>query len=51
MKISKFEKEIRLNHYEWCRKNGRDTSWFETDKRKSQAGRPKRKPQAQAQSR
>ena len=34
MKLSKWETQIRINHYEWCKANGRDTSWFETDKRK-----------------
>ena len=37
MKLSKWETQIRINHYEWCKANGRDTSWYETDKRKRQA--------------
>ena len=48
MKLSKWETQIRINHYEWCKANGRDIKWFETDKRKRQAGRPKRQANTQA---
>jgi len=46
--MNKWETLIRFNHYVWCKENGRDTKWFETDKRKRQAGRPKRQANAQA---
>jgi len=25
-------KKILENHYEWCKKEGRDTSWYKKDK-------------------
>ncbi len=27
-KFSQFTRSILLNHYEWCKREGRDTSWF-----------------------
>jgi len=35
--MNKWETLIRFNHYVWCKENGQDTKWFETDKRKRQA--------------
>ena len=29
------KEEILKNHYEWCKKNGRDTSWYGKYKRVS----------------
>jgi len=46
MKLSKWETQIRFNHYVWCKENGRDTKWFETDKRKRQAQATSGKAQA-----
>ena len=42
MKLSKWETQIRINHYEWCKANGRDTKWFETDKREGLRDKRKR---------
>ena len=28
VKISKFTRTILLNHYEWCKKEGRNTNWY-----------------------
>ena len=25
--------KILINHYEWCKKNGRDTSWYKKTKK------------------
>jgi len=31
---SEILKRILENHYEWCKANGRDTSWYKKDKEK-----------------
>ena len=30
-KFSKFTRSILINHYEWCKKEGRKTDWYKPD--------------------
>ena len=33
-------RQILENHYEWCKKNGRDTSWYGKHRRASTRKKP-----------